>query len=358
MNKKLLALAMGAVVAMPVSAVAAPTLYGKMNVTLDQIEIDTGTPATSTDQWELNSNASRLGVKGDVEISEDLKGIYQAEYQIDVDNGAAASTTVVTAVNTSTTPPTVTTGSVSQPFSQRNIYAGLKGGWGTFMAGKFDTPLKNAQGSVDQFNDLRGDIAGIMPGETRADNVIQYSSPKLGEMATVNVALMPAEGSDVDGDGKNDDGLADSISASVVLESGGLYAALALDSNMTGSGSVDSFSRADIMRLVAAYKMDAFEVGAIFQTAEDLATGSKKEDSAMLVSAAFKSGEWKFKAQFGTGEGDASSKEKTLMAVGADYKLGKNSMLFGYYSAVETDNPAPAVDGEVTTLALGMEHKF
>lgn len=333
MNKKLLALAMGAVVAMPVSAVAAPTLYGKMNVTLDQIEIDTGTPATSTDQWELNSNASRLGVKGDVEISEDLKGIYQAEYQIDVDDGAT-------------------------PFSQRNIYAGLKGGWGTFMAGKFDTPLKNAQGSVDQFNDLRGDISNIMPGETRADNILQYSSPKLGEMATINVALMPAEGADVDGDGKNDDGLADAISASVVLQSGGLYAALAVDRNMSGAKSVDGFSEADIMRLVAGYKTDAFEVGALFQTAEDLVAGSKAEDTAMLVSAAFTAGEWKFKAQFGTGEGDASSKEKTLMAVGADYKLGKNSMLFGYYSAVETDNPAPAVDGEVTTLALGMEHKF
>lgn len=333
MNKKLLALAMGAVVAMPVSAVAAPTLYGKMNVTLDQIENDTGVPATSTDQWELNSNASRLGVKGDVEISADLKGVYQAEYQIDVDDGAT-------------------------PFSQRNIYAGLKGGWGTFMAGKFDTPLKNAQGKVDQFNDLRGDLQNIMPGETRADNILQYSSPKLGEMATINIALMPAEGADVDGDGKNDDGLADSISASVVLESGGLYAALALDRNMSGARSVDSFTAADIMRLVAAYKMDAFEVGAIFQTAEDLATGSKKEDTAMLLSAAFTSGDWKFKAQYGTGEGDASKREKTLMAVGADYKLGKNTTVFGYYSAVETDNAAPAVDGEVTTLALGMDMRF
>lgn len=352
--KKLLALAISAAVIMPVSAVAAPKLYGKMNVTLDQVETDTGVAATSTDQWELNSNASRIGIKGDVEIVEGFSGFYQAEYQIDVDNGAASSSKVVSSVDFAGSKAGTTT--VSQPFSQRNIYAGLKGDWGSFMAGKFDTPLKNAQGKIDQFNDLRADIHNIMPGETRADNVLQYSSPKLAEMITVNVALMPAEGSDVDADGKTDDGLADSMSASVVLETEtGFYAALAVDQSMSGSNSVDGFSRADIMRLAVAYAADAFEVGGIYQTAEDLATGTGKEDTAMLVSAAFKTGDWKLKAQFGTGEGDASETEKTLMAVGADYKLGKNSTLFGYYSAVETD---AATDSEVTTLAFGMEHKF
>ena len=60
MNRKLLALAVGAVVAMPLAAQAAPTLYGKVNVSGDYLSGD-----SYKDNWELNSNVSRFGLKGD-----------------------------------------------------------------------------------------------------------------------------------------------------------------------------------------------------------------------------------------------------------------------------------------------------
>lgn len=332
MNKKLLALTLGAVAALPLTAQAeGPTLYGKMNVTLDSIE-DT---AAVTDAWYLNSNASRLGIKGESETGvASLKGIYQAEYEIDVAGDAAT------------------------PFAQRNIYVGLKGGFGTVRMGKFDTPLKEAQGKVDQFNDLNGDIKNIMPGETRAANIVQYSTPKLADMLTINVALMPAENTDVDGQAGNEDGIADSVSASLLFESGAFYAALAMDSNMPGKGFVDSLptvsDRADIIRLVAGYKADSFELGAIVQAAEEVGTGAAGEDKAVLLSAAMKSGDWKFKAQYGKGEGDVNGETKTLAALGADYKLGKSTTLFVYGVNVEKDLAAT----EVKTLGLGIEQKF
>ena len=92
------------------------------------------------------------------------------------------------------------------------------------------------------------------------------------------------------------------------------------------------------------------------RTAE-IASGTA-EDTSMLVSGAIISGDWKFKAQVGTGEGDVSTIEKSLMALGADYKLGKNSTAFAYFASVETDLPAPATDMEKTTLGVGLEHKF
>lgn len=357
MNKKLLALAIGAVAAMPLVAQAdGPTLYGKMNVTLDQVENDTGVSATTTKAWKLNSNASRLGIKGDAETGvANLKGLYQAEYEINVDGADAGTTATV--------------------FKQRDIFAGLKGGFGTLRAGNFDTPLKAAQGKVDEFNDLAGDIKAIMPGEVRASNVVQYSSPKLGDMVTVNVALIPGEGVDIDnGDGDTtattgvEDGLMDAMSASIVLEQGAFYAALAIDKNISGSGNVDGFtdidstaagtqSVSDTTRLVGAYKADSFEVGAIYQAADDVSNASVKSDKAMFLSGAFISGDWKFKAQYGTGEGDAG-KKKTLSALGADYKLGKSTTVFGYYAAVDTDNTGATVDTAVNTLALGLEQKF
>lgn len=59
MNKKLLALAIGAAIAMPVAALAeGPTLYGKIDLSLENQ--DNG----AADMWVVENNASRIGVKG------------------------------------------------------------------------------------------------------------------------------------------------------------------------------------------------------------------------------------------------------------------------------------------------------
>lgn len=57
MKKNLLAIAVGAAVAFPGLALAdGPTVYGKVNVSLENADFDDGTD--SEDTWELNSNAS------------------------------------------------------------------------------------------------------------------------------------------------------------------------------------------------------------------------------------------------------------------------------------------------------------
>lgn len=331
MNKKLLALAIGAAAAMPfVAEAAGPTLYGKVNVTVESR--DDGT----TDVWHVESNDSRLGVKGDAETGvTGLTGLYQAEFSMNVDDGAG-------------------------PFGQRNILAGLKGSFGQVQFGYFDTPVKTSQGKVDQFNDLSGDIKNIMPGENRGSNMIQYSTPKLADMITVTIAAMPGENTNVDGTAGNETGIADMISASVVLQSGDFYAALGLDQNASISGSADAddftTDRGDIVRLVAMYTMDALELGAIFQTTEEVGTGADAEDTAMLASIGYKmSEEWKLKAQYGVAEGDTNNAEKTLFGIGADYKLGKSTKLFGLITKLEEDN---TTDTELTTIALGLEQNF
>jgi predicted porin len=107
------------------------------------------------DNWALESNASRIGVKGDFPLVDDLKAVYKLEYELFTD------------------------GSNSTSFTQRNTYAGLQGSWGTVIAGKNDTPLKAiAAETIQQFKDLAlGDFKYVMIGENRENNVIQYSTP-------------------------------------------------------------------------------------------------------------------------------------------------------------------------------------
>ena len=161
MKKNLLAIAVGAALAspmmMPGAALAdGPKVYGKVNVSLENMNYDPAPGgANNDDKWELQSNASRLGVKGDFDLDvAGLKAVYKAEFEISVDDGDKDG----------------------QTFSQRNIYGGFQGGFGTLIAGKFDTPTKKAQMDVDQFNDLDGDIKNIAAGENRVSNIIQYLS--------------------------------------------------------------------------------------------------------------------------------------------------------------------------------------
>lgn len=348
MKKKLLAIAVGAAVVLPGVALAeGPTVYGKVNVDLKHVSVDPQPAAPEEDsQWELESNASRLGVKGEFDLDiANLKAIYQAEYEISVDDGAG-------------------------PFKQRNTFAGLKGGFGTLKAGLFDTPTKKAQGKIDQFNDLDGDIKNLLAGENRAKNIVQYSTPKLADMITVNAAFIPAENNDIDGTGtplSNENGLADTISASVVLESGGFYAAVSMDQDMDDDLELDEQANAgdtvDIKRLVAGFKADAFELGALYQIAEeadkDTVSNETGEDSTLVLSGAMKIDRFKLKLQHGMTEADVSKDEKTGTSFGVDYKLAKASKVFSYYTAYETDYDAVGVENdEEKVFGIGMEHKF
>lgn len=346
MKKHLLALAVGAAVVTPGLAQAqGPKVYGKVNVSLERYEGDlsewfggaTYADAEAVDsQWQLDSNASRIGVKGafDLDVA-GLEAIYQAEFEIAVDDG-------------------------KDVFKQRNIFAGLSGGFGTLKAGKFDTPTKKAQGDVDQFNDLDGDIKHLMAGENRASNIIQYSTPTLAESVKVSGAFIPAEGADLDGDGEPETGLADSLSASVEFEQNSLYLAAAMDRDIQDELRTDSTGASDtlnITRLVGAYQFGDFLLGAIYQMAEE--SEGDGEENSMLVSGAYAIDRLKLKAQYGvtTAEGTpGNDTEVTLMAVGADYKLAKASKVYTYFAQVEGDDGSDSL--EDTTFGVGMEHKF
>ncbi|MCU5785325.1 porin [Alloalcanivorax marinus] len=343
MKKNLLAIAVGAALATPMMMPAmaqadGPTVYGKVNISLENQNYDPAPSAPNNDdEWELNSNASRLGVKGDFDLDvAGLKAIYQAEFEISVDDGDKNG----------------------QTFAQRNIFGGLAGGFGTLKAGKFDTPTKLAQMDVDQFNDLSGDIKNIAAGENRVSNIIQYSTPKLADMVTLNLAFIPNEDSDdFDGDGENENGLADSTSISLVLEKDAFYAALSHDTDIEDELIVDETGTSpviDITRVAAGLAMDQFELGALYQLAEE--SEGDGEETSYVLSGAFKIDRVKLKAQYGMVEGDQSDDEGTQYALGADYKLAKNSKVYAYYNNLKYE--LAGGDDETRTLGVGMEHKF
>ncbi|GGY65632.1 porin [Cellvibrio zantedeschiae] len=356
MKKALLPLMIASLV--PAAAFADVTVYGKANVAFQSTDKNVGGEFT-----EVVSNASRIGLKGTESINDDLKVIYQFEYQTKVDDGsnslsstpscsATSKSTTATPTATTTTTTTCTISGGGQTFSQRNIYVGLKGSGGTAMIGMFDTPFKVAQEKVDLFNDYIGDIQAVLQGETRAKNIIQYSTPTFSDI-TVNVAYVNAEKDAVNVD--------DGYSASIVYSTKNVYLALANDSNVTNaSGAVVHTTDTDILRAVGRFNVGPVVLGAIWETYDN---GVIDEDGFMVSAQWNVNDKWALKAQHAASDMIQLGGEQT--SIGADYKLSKAAKVFGYYTQIEderlnattklVDNAARADD---KYLAVGIELNF
>ena len=364
MNKLLLA---AVVATMGMSAAqAAPTLYGKVNVSVDSY--DDG----KDDKTEVNSNASRIGVKGEEKLTDQLAAIYQAEWEIDVDGG-------------------------DDVFKKRNIFAGLK--WenlGTLKAGIMDTPFKDAAGGYrDVFNDYaHADIKEMMYGEERVENVIHIETDaKL--MGGVVFALQAQQGESTTETTKYTDGARDSIgdgistSISYANKDLGFEGVIAGNFKSVGDFAAVGISNApaDAIRVGGSFDLGkigatGLYLGAMWQTAEisdytNLEAFSvtpayagdynKVEEDAWLISATYKLANtpWTFKAQYqqadtdyavlGGASGDSSVDQ---WGIGADYKLNSQTKLFANAIQREWDNSPKKGNADESVYGLGMEIKF
>ncbi|NOX08989.1 MAG: porin [Gammaproteobacteria bacterium] len=79
MNKKILAVATAALLTGAIGVQAAPTVYGRIDLSIDAID----SAANGTDDINMNSNTSMIGMKGSEDLGDGLKAIYKIEIQID-----------------------------------------------------------------------------------------------------------------------------------------------------------------------------------------------------------------------------------------------------------------------------------
>jgi len=297
------------------------TAYGKANISLNSIEQESSNP--QVDEWQLNSNASRLGVKGSVAVNEHITAIFKMEFEVNIDDGSSSSS------------------KGSDTFEQRNIYLGFTGDFGTLIAGKHDTPLKLAQGKIDRFNDqVLGDIKNFAEGEDRASNIIMYTTPKYSGLSAT-LALIPGE----DSKNSNDDGLADGSSVSINYKTKQMTLALARNEDVDAQ---------DTTRLAADFSIGDAKLGLLWQRAERV-DGTDEEDSWLLSGQYKLAGNWLAKAQYGVTDYDAGG-EDTQMVAGIDLKLNKQSKIFAYYAIVEHERVDTTQDD--SSFAVGYELKF
>ena len=291
------------------NALAEVDIYGKANVTVQSSDDGEGSFT------EIKSNASRFGLKGSEKISDGLEAVYKFEFQVDVSDADSKGD--------------------KDNISARNQYVGFKGSFGQVVIGRNDTALKQAQGKLDLFNDLEGDIKNTFKGENRLGNSVSYASNSYEGFKVL--ASFIAED---DKDAKNGYSVALTY-GDAGLKKSAVYAAVAADSEVNGY---------DVVRATVQGKIEDFRLGAMYQTQEKV-DGSAEADG-YLVNAAYLMGSNTFKVQYQTMDFDDSD-DKSAVSVGVDHKLNKNLKVFGFYSSFDMDNN---VDQDY--LALGMEYKF
>jgi predicted porin len=250
MNKNLISLAVAAALVAPAAAMAEATLYGKLNVSLDYASVKNvvlpeygfardpagnvirdpagnpvlvqTAPGQDFDGWGMSSNgyipgegrASRIGVKGSEDLGGGLKAIYQVEFGInlnDTNNNVLNNADAIT---------------------MRNSFVGLAGGWGTFLMGRHDTPLKISTSKLDLFADTMADYNGTVGfRDLRADNAVAYISPSWAGF-TLAAAVIPSGGATGSGQGLNlnENSIAGAYSLAGIYSNGPFYASVAYES--------------------------------------------------------------------------------------------------------------------------------
>lgn len=344
MNKKLLAVAVGAALASsPMFANAAATVYGGAHLSVDSLH--NGNIGADSDITTLASNSSFIGFKAEEDLGGGMKAIFGAEWQVGFDgtntNGANASgnvscgtATTGTAVATCTTQPSAST---ATGIANRNVFVGLQGGFGTVRLGNYDDVMKQVGRKVDLFmNEQLGESRALTRGpgnfmDERLANSVNYETPSFGGvMITGNYGL---ENSD------NDVAQAYTTALGVQYTGGPVYVGAAYKATDPGAGATfgqrahrisASFSPIKSLRLVGLYQ---------HQTNESAIDGRNR--TTWGAGAAFTIGNGTIKGQFynagDRGPGAANNDGAHLIAVGYDHALSKTTTVYVTYAQVENE---------------------
>ncbi|MDH5388104.1 MAG: porin [Gammaproteobacteria bacterium] len=174
-TKKASLIAMLSALTTPVLAADLPTVYGKAHLSFGSVSEDDGITKTSSNA--VSSHASRIGIKGNVVTDGDTKVVYKLEWQVDMADVSKDTTAVTTTTDAVTGNIATVSAKDHNHIKSRNMYVGLKGGWGEVRIGRDDSPYKLAgKKNVEHLSDTWADFNNIIDKgqDTRNDNSVAY----------------------------------------------------------------------------------------------------------------------------------------------------------------------------------------
>jgi len=347
MKKSLIALAVASAISSPAFAATSNVdIYGQFDVSVDRtsgIKTISDTNARQKNSaWRLSSNASRIGFKGSEDLGGGLAAIWQFEQGVNVDNG----------------------GNSSAWGNSRNTFLGLKGGFGTVIAGTNDTPYKMSTTALDPFADTAGDynaiigsFSGLNTSDLRLGNVLAYISPSFsGLTAAIATSFLKETGVN------NINGGPSAYTGMVNYANGPLYLSAAYEQakhlDPTAFGAADMDLRS--WKLGAGYNFGNFTVNALYDNIKatvntPITTPNSAKRSAYGLNGVYNMGAVALKAGY-YHAGKISSSSNTganMYELGADYNLSKRTKAYAVYTRMNNDTNASYCAGGAATAGFG-----
>jgi predicted porin len=309
MKKSLIALA---VLAASSTAFAGADVYGQARISIDK---------ATNGKMTMADRVSRVGIKGTEDLGGGMSAVYGMEWDLDLNDNAETS----------------------GPFSGRNAFVGLKGAFGTVLAGKHDTPYKLA-GSADLFADTAADsqgstgIIGYGNFDLRATNALAYISP---DFAGFHVAAA------VTNNGASATALTDSKSLALVYVNGPLKATYGYEKHgaLTLSSTAETGNKFNV-----AYKIGDIGLGYTYEKQDR--SGTASDSTNQLASVSFGMGPITLAAQYGNRDYKTAATDLKRSTVGVVYALSKRTNTAVAY------NHDDANGTKTNTTTVQLNHSF
>ena len=260
MNKKLVALAVAGVLSAPLAAQAQTanvTLYGRVNMTVEAVQVRNA-PEGVNEPWiyRVNSNSSRLGVRGTESLGGGLNAIFQIESNVSADTGNSGG------------------------LANRESFVGLQGGWGTVKIGNFLAPYDDIHpifGNVPTLATTimstaslwaQGPVSKANGGfDARLNNSVRYDSPNFSGFTGSIQASQQTEAA-------NRNGMVYSMGG--YYNNGPIQVGLAWERNQNVRATSTSD---DAISVAGAYNFGIVRVGGVYERLDyDAGGGSLKRD--------------------------------------------------------------------------------
>ncbi|MCW8929297.1 MAG: porin [Gammaproteobacteria bacterium] len=315
--KKLIAAAVAAAVIAPASVMASgPVLYGKLQMSLNVLD-NNGSGASEYSETSLNSNHSRIGVKGSEDLGNGMKIGYLIEWSVDMDGDESSAG--------------------GSDLGERNRAITLSGDWGTMLVGKWDTPFKTVGRKVELFAERLGDQRNMNTFATldqRADNVIAYVTPNMnGFSATVAYVV------DVASANGADDSDQSAVSFNTIYNNGPMLVALGYanyDDGVFGA----NMENQKTWRLAGSYSFGDFKILGSYTDITD-GNGVNNQDSEIwTLGASYKMGNNTIKFQYGDRDEYDNTNETgaNQWAIGLDHTMSKRTTVYVEYADLSNDD--------------------
>lgn len=338
-------------------------VYGRVNVSVEHITVKnssntTALPNQSTN--ELVDNSSRIGFRGNKDLGDGLKAIWQVESRVKLDDSSGSS------------------------FASRDSYAGLQGGFGTIRGGRSIGPVYYATYDwISMHNHDTGTSSDALLAPTVSgnagfmNNLLWYTSPKLGGGFSADVAY--SFGPTGTGEARAA-GLTDQpayIGVVGAYDQGPIHLALSYaNTKNTSAVAVGTGSDDTAMTFGGSYtfnSMGGFVLGALIEKAEsDVVGGGSAKRTYWRVAGKMPVGKSDFNLNYGTVNGrldtntldDDGAKQYTLAW---NYNITKETKVYLFYTVVDNDSngnygfrqSSPATAGaDQSSIALGFRHNF